>query len=114
MHTNLSRPHVALDELIRAGLTEPDRERAKIYLCLTEAPAFPGDLAEPLGLAHQCLQEHLDALTAVGLIEPHGRNGETWYRVPAAAGPLDARLLTDRIHASAHWAPTATPRERRS
>ena len=62
-----------------------DQTRARVMLSLVEAPAYPADMAEALGVSRQALSNHLACLRGCGLV---------------VAVPADARLrhaLTDLL-----------------
>lgn len=65
----------------RLGRALSDSTRAGILLALREAPAFPSDLAEALGVTRQVMSNQLACLRGCGLVEaiPEGRR--TWYRL---------------------------------
>lgn len=65
----------------RLGHALSDSTRAGILLALREAPAFPSDLAEALGVTRQVMSNQLACLRGCGLVEaiPEGRR--TWYRL---------------------------------
>ncbi|MFF1571153.1 ArsR/SmtB family transcription factor [Leifsonia sp. NPDC058292] len=58
-----------------------DPTRVGILLALREAPAFPSDLADALGVSRQVMSNQLACLRGCGLVEaiPEGRR--TWYRL---------------------------------
>lgn len=61
--------------LARFGKALADPTRSSILLRLKDGPAFPGDLAESLGVSRQMLSNHLACLRDCGLVvaEPAGR-----------------------------------------
>jgi ArsR family transcriptional regulator, cadmium/lead-responsive transcriptional repressor len=61
--------------LARFGAALSDPTRARVMLALREAPAYPADLAELLGVTRQCLSNHLTCLRGCGLVVavPEGR-----------------------------------------
>jgi DNA-binding transcriptional ArsR family regulator len=67
--------------LARFGHALSDPTRVGILLALREAPAFPSDLAEALGVSRQVMSNQLACLRGCGLVEgmPDGRR--TWYRL---------------------------------
>lgn len=67
--------------LSRLGYALSDETRAGILLALREAPAFPSDLAEAMGVSRQVMSNQLACLRGCGLVEgvKDGRN--TWYRL---------------------------------
>ena len=82
------------DVLARFAHALSDQTRAKVMLSLLEAPAYPADLADALGVSRQALSNHLACLRGCGLVVavPEGRR--TRYEL------ADARLghaLTDLL-----------------
>lgn len=67
--------------LARLGHALSDGTRAQILLALREAPAYPSDLADALGVSRQVMSNQLACLRGCGLVEqvPDGRR--TWYRL---------------------------------
>ncbi|PSS43159.1 transcriptional regulator [Arthrobacter woluwensis] len=61
--------------LARFGYAVSDPTRARILLALAEAPAYPSDLAEALGVTRQSMSNHLACLRGCGLVVsvPDGR-----------------------------------------
>ncbi|KSU78733.1 ArsR/SmtB family transcription factor [Pseudarthrobacter enclensis] len=72
--------------LARFGYAVSDPTRARILLALAEAPAYPAELAETLGVSRQSMSNHLTCLRGCGMVVgvPDGRR--TRY------GLSDARL----------------------
>jgi len=70
--------------IARFGHALSDKTRAGILLALREAPAYPSDLAEALGVSRQVMSNQLTCLRGCGLVEaiPDGRR--TWYRLADA------------------------------
>jgi DNA-binding transcriptional ArsR family regulator len=70
--------------LVRLGYALSDETRARILLALREAPAFPSDLADAIGVSRQVMSNQLACLRGCGLVEsvPEGRR--TWYRLADA------------------------------
>ena len=82
------------DVLARFAHALSDQTRARVMLSLLEAPAYPADLADALGVSRQALSNHLACLRGCGLVVavPEGRR--TRYEL------ADARLghaLTDLL-----------------
>ncbi|MFE0180767.1 ArsR/SmtB family transcription factor [Streptomyces olivaceus] len=75
-----------IEVLTRFGRALADPIRCRILLALREAPAFPADLAEVLGVSRTRLSNHLSCLRDCGLVVtvPVGRR--TRYEL------ADARL----------------------
>jgi ArsR family transcriptional regulator, cadmium/lead-responsive transcriptional repressor len=67
--------------LARLGHALSDETRSRILLALREAPAYPSDLADALGVSRQVMSNQLACLRGCGLVEaiPDGRR--TWYRL---------------------------------
>ncbi|UPL18707.1 ArsR/SmtB family transcription factor [Microbacterium aurugineum] len=65
----------------RLGHALSDPTRAAVLLALREAPGYPADLAEALGVSRQALSNHLACLRGCGLVEsvPDGRRSS--YRL---------------------------------
>jgi DNA-binding transcriptional ArsR family regulator len=64
-----------IDVLARFGRALADPIRCRILLSLREAPAFPSDLADQLGISRTRLSNHLACLRDCGLVvtAPVGR-----------------------------------------
>jgi DNA-binding transcriptional ArsR family regulator len=67
--------------LARLGHALADPTRVSILLALREAPAFPSDLADAIGVSRQVMSNQLACLKGCGLVEatPDGRR--SWYRL---------------------------------
>ncbi len=80
--------------LARLGHALADPTRASILLALREAPAYPSDLADALGVSRQVMSNQLACLRGCGLVEsiPDGRR--TSYRLadPHLSSALDDLL----------------------
>jgi DNA-binding transcriptional ArsR family regulator len=63
------------DVLARFGHALSDPTRSRLLLRLREAPGYPSDLAELLGVSRQSLSNHLTCLRGCGLVVavPEGR-----------------------------------------
>jgi ArsR family transcriptional regulator, cadmium/lead-responsive transcriptional repressor len=61
--------------LSRFGHALSDPTRARVLLALREAPAYPAELAELLGVSRQVMSNHLARLRGCGLVVavPEGR-----------------------------------------
>jgi DNA-binding transcriptional ArsR family regulator len=72
--------------LARFGYAVSDPTRARILLALSDAPSYPSDLANSLGVSRQSMSNHLTCLRGCGLVVavPDGRR--TRYKL------ADARL----------------------
>ncbi|WP_411732854.1 ArsR/SmtB family transcription factor [Paeniglutamicibacter sp.] len=73
MTTTATISHTAA--LARFGHALSDSTRAGVLLALRQAPAFPSDLAEALGVSRQVMSNQLSCLRGCGLVEavPEGR-----------------------------------------
>ncbi|MCT7660427.1 ArsR/SmtB family transcription factor [Mycobacterium deserti] len=69
------------DALTRFGYALSDRTRTEILLTLRDAPGYPSDLADAIGVSRQILSNHLACLRGCGLVvaEPEGRRSR--YRL---------------------------------
>jgi ArsR family transcriptional regulator, cadmium/lead-responsive transcriptional repressor len=54
--------------LARFGHALSDPTRARVLLALREAPAYPADLADRIGVSRQALSNHLACLRGCGLV----------------------------------------------
>lgn len=70
--------------LARLGHALSDATRTGVLLALRDAPAYPSDLADALGVSRQVMSNQLACLRGCGLVEavPDGRR--TWYRLSDA------------------------------
>lgn len=61
--------------LDRVGTALSDPTRVRILVALRDAPAYPSELAEALGVSRQSLSNHLSCLRGCGLVVsvPEGR-----------------------------------------
>jgi DNA-binding transcriptional ArsR family regulator len=92
---------VSLEALARFGHALSDATRARILMKLREAPAYPAELADSLGVTRQSMSNHLTCLRGCGLVVavPEGRR--TRYeladgRIAHALADLhDLILVTD-------------------
>lgn len=66
---------VHTDALARFGHALSDTTRAQILLSLNDAPSYPAELAERLGVSRQIVSNHLSCLRGCGLVLaiPEGR-----------------------------------------
>lgn len=80
--------------LARFGYAVSDPTRARILLALREAPAYPSDLADLIGVSRQSLSNHLTCLRGCGLVVsvPEGRRAR--YEL---ADPKLGHALTDLL-----------------
>jgi len=80
--------------LARLGQALSDSTRAGVLLALREAPAYPSDLADALGVSRQVMSNQLACLRGCGLVEsiPDGRRAS--YRLADShLAPALAELL---------------------
>jgi DNA-binding transcriptional ArsR family regulator len=54
--------------LARFGYAVSDATRARILLALSDAPSYPSDLADSLGVSRQSMSNHLTCLRGCGLV----------------------------------------------
>ncbi|WP_029288409.1 helix-turn-helix transcriptional regulator [Cellulomonas sp. HZM] len=80
--------------LVRLGHAMSDGTRARILLALREAPAYPSDLADALGVSRQVMSNQLACLRGCGLVEPIPDGRRTWYRL---ADPHLTQALNDML-----------------
>jgi DNA-binding transcriptional ArsR family regulator len=72
--------------LARFGHALSDATRARVLLALREAPGYPAELAELLGVSRQSLSNHLSCLRGCGLVVAVPQGRRTRYEL------ADARL----------------------
>ncbi|MEU7314427.1 metalloregulator ArsR/SmtB family transcription factor [Streptomyces sp. NPDC007083] len=75
-----------IDVLARFGRALADPIRCRILLALREAPAYPSDLADTLGISRTRLSNHLACLRDCGLVTTVADGRRTRYEL------ADARL----------------------
>ncbi|MDT0446689.1 ArsR/SmtB family transcription factor [Streptomyces johnsoniae] len=98
-----------LDALTRFGRALADPIRCRILLALREAPAYPADLADALGISRTRLSNHLACLRDCGLVVavPDGRRVRYELADPRLGHALDdlrsavVAVETDRTCAEA-------------
>lgn len=101
--------------LARFGHALSDPTRARLLLALREAPGYPAQLAELLGVTRQNLSNHLGCLRGCGLVVavPEGRRARYELADPrighALGDLLELVLITDTI--ACPTAPTTTVAE---
>ncbi|MEL5992394.1 ArsR/SmtB family transcription factor [Microbacterium phosphatis] len=80
--------------LSRLGHALSDPVRTGVLLALREAPAYPSDLADALGVSRQAMSNHLACLRGCGLVEAMPEGRRVWYRLADAhlAPALDELL----------------------
>ena len=54
--------------LARFGYAVSDSTRARVLLALSDAPSYPSDLADSLGVSRQNMSNHLTCLRGCGLV----------------------------------------------
>ncbi|BCJ74848.1 transcriptional regulator [Catellatospora sp. IY07-71] len=76
--------------LARFGHALSDPTRARLLLALRDAPAYPADLADLLGVSRQNLSNHLACLRGCGLVvaTPEGRRSRYELSDPRLAHAL--------------------------
>ena len=89
--------HVSV--LARFGHALSDPTRARLLLALREAPGYPAQLADLLGVTRQNLSNHLACLRGCGLVVavPAGRRSRSELAAPRlghAVGDLLGLVLT--------------------
>jgi ArsR family transcriptional regulator, cadmium/lead-responsive transcriptional repressor len=72
--------------LARFGHALSDPTRARVLLALREAPGYPAELADLLGVSRQSLSNHLACLRGCGLVVAAPQGRRTRYEL------ADARL----------------------
>lgn len=86
-----TRQAAAHDQVLaRFGRALADPTRSRVLLALREAPAYPADLADLLGVSRQALSNHLACLRGCGLVTgaPEGRRVRYALADPALAAAL--------------------------
>ncbi|GGL35203.1 transcriptional regulator [Streptomyces anthocyanicus] len=80
-----------LDALTRFGRALADPIRCRLLLALREAPAYPSDLADALGISRTRLSNHLACLRDCGLVVavPDGRRSRYELADPRLGHALD-------------------------
>ncbi|WP_405957284.1 ArsR/SmtB family transcription factor [Streptomyces phaeochromogenes] len=80
-----------VDVLARFGRSLADPIRCRILLALREAPAYPADLADTLGVSRTRLSNHLACLRDCGLVvtAPEGRRTRYELADPRLGHALD-------------------------
>ncbi len=80
--------------LSRFGYALSDPTRAEILLKLREAPGYPSELADTIGVSRQILSNHLACLRGCGLVvaQPEGRRSRYELADKRIAHALDDLL----------------------
>lgn len=87
--------------LSRLGHALSDHTRTQILLALREAPAYPSDLADALGVSRQVMSNQLACLRGCGLVTAERDGRRSWYRLadphlaPALSELLQVMLFVD-------------------
>ncbi|MDX3641876.1 helix-turn-helix domain-containing protein [Streptomyces sp. MB09-02B] len=89
-----SSPAVAVNAaaLARVGTALADEKRRRLLLALLEAPAYPSDLAERLGMTRGNVSNHLSCLRGCGLVRTVAVGRRVRYEL---ADPKLAHALAD-------------------
>jgi DNA-binding transcriptional ArsR family regulator len=69
------------DALSRFGYALSDRTRAQILLTLRDAPSYPSDLADEIGVSRQILSNHLACLRGCGLVVAQSEGRRNRYQL---------------------------------
>ncbi|MEV6381996.1 metalloregulator ArsR/SmtB family transcription factor [Streptomyces sp. NPDC051773] len=87
-------PAVAVNAqaLARVGTALADENRRRLLLALLEAPAYPSDLAESLGMTRGNVSNHLSCLRGCGLVRTVAVGRRVRYEL---ADPKLAHALAD-------------------
>ncbi|OBF25078.1 metalloregulator ArsR/SmtB family transcription factor [Mycobacterium sp. ACS4331] len=72
------------DALARFGHALSDVTRTRILLSLNEAPSYPADLADRIGVSRQMLSNHLACLRGCGLVLAVREGRRTRYELADA------------------------------
>lgn len=85
-----------IDVLARFGRALADPIRCRILLALRQAPAYPADLADALGVSRTRLSNHLACLRDCGLVVtvPDGRRTRYELADPRLGHALDHLLAS--------------------
>ncbi|WP_043721666.1 ArsR/SmtB family transcription factor [Nocardia asiatica] len=85
---------VHTDALARFGHALSDPTRTRILLSLRQAPGYPSQLAEQIGVTRQILSNHLACLRGCGLVVavPEGRRSRYELADPRIAAALEDLL----------------------
>ncbi|WP_432563777.1 ArsR/SmtB family transcription factor [Kineococcus sp. SYSU DK003] len=80
--------------LARFGHALSDPTRSRLLLALREAPGYPAELADLLGVSRQSLSNHLACLRGCGLVVPVPEGRRVRYEL---ADPRMGHALTDLL-----------------
>ena len=78
----------------RLGRAMADPSRSRILMRLLDAPAYPAQLAEELGLTRQNVSNHLTCLRDCGIAVAEPRGRQNLYEI---SDPHLAAALTDLV-----------------
>lgn len=98
MYRHVVETALHTDALARFGHALSDPTRTRILLSLRQAPGYPSDLADQIGVSRQILSNHLTCLRGCGLVVavPEGRRSRYELadaRIGAALGDLLGLVL---------------------
>ena len=102
----------AAETLERVGTALADPTRRRILLVLLDGPAYPGDLAEDLGVGRTNISNHLTCLRGCGLVRATREGRQVRYDLVsprlahALADLVGLELEVDDTHAHAHGVTT--------
>ncbi|TXR52214.1 winged helix-turn-helix transcriptional regulator [Quadrisphaera setariae] len=99
-----TQPAAAARVLARFGHALSDPTRARLLLALRQAPGYPADLADELGVSRQNLSNHLSCLRDCGLVVSSQEGRRVRY---ALADPALGHALSDLLSAVAAIDPLA-------
>ncbi len=94
------------DALSRFGYALSDSTRSQILLSLRDAPGYPSDLADKIGVSRQILSNHLACLRGCGLVVAVREGRRSRYEL---ADPRIARALEDLVGLALAVDPTCCP-----
>lgn len=98
MYSGVVQTLTHTDALARFGHALSDLTRTRILLALRQAPQYPANLADQIGVSRQTLSNHLACLRGCGLVVavPEGRRTRyelTDARIGHALGDLMSLVL---------------------
>ncbi|MEU0164097.1 metalloregulator ArsR/SmtB family transcription factor [Streptomyces iakyrus] len=91
-HTSGLAVAVDAEALARVGTALADENRRRLLLALLDAPAYPSDLAEKLGMTRGNVSNHLSCLRGCGLVRTAAVGRRVRYEL---ADPKLAHALAD-------------------